>query len=102
MERGAPGTVQRQTSNGPPMPQQVSRGPFFCSCAALLKGNDRLPMRRLLQATAFCLLAALAASLRAALPFPQDGSDLHADSAARFGALPNGLRYVVMPNHEPK
>ncbi len=35
-------------------------------------------------------------------PFPQEGSDLKPDPAARFGKLPNGLRYVVMPNHEPK
>src|SRR3954454_6697681 len=37
-----------------------------------------------------------------ALPFPQEGSDLKADPAAHFGTLPNGLRYVVMPNPEPK
>lgn len=36
------------------------------------------------------------------LPFPQAGSDLQPDPAAHFGTLPNGLRYVVMPNHEPK
>lgn len=36
------------------------------------------------------------------LPFPQEGSDLKPDPAAHFGSLPNGLRYVVMPNHEPK
>ena len=36
------------------------------------------------------------------LPFPQEGSDLKPDPAARFGALANGLRYVVLPNHEPK
>ena len=39
---------------------------------------------------------------RAAAPFPQAASDLQPDPAARFGALPNGLRYVVLPNHEPK
>ncbi len=44
----------------------------------------------------------LAASLRAALPFPQAESDLKADPAITFGALPNGVRYAVMPNHEPK
>ena len=36
------------------------------------------------------------------LPFPHEGSDLKPDPAARFGKLPNGLRYVVLPNHEPK
>ncbi|MFL6531422.1 MAG: M16 family metallopeptidase [Chthoniobacterales bacterium] len=38
----------------------------------------------------------------AAPPFPQEGSDLKADPAAKFGKLPNGFRYVIMPNHEPK
>lgn len=37
-----------------------------------------------------------------ALPFPQEQSDLKQDPAAHYGKLPNGLRYVVMPNHEPK
>ncbi|MDQ2659072.1 MAG: insulinase family protein [Verrucomicrobiota bacterium] len=35
-------------------------------------------------------------------PFPQEGSDLKPDPAAHFGKLQNGLRYVVLPNHEPK
>src|ERR1700748_2645821 len=34
--------------------------------------------------------------------FPQDNSDLKPDPAGRFGTLPNGLRYVVRPNPEPK
>jgi len=42
------------------------------------------------------------AALHAAIPFPQTGSDLAADPAARFGTLPNGLRYVVRANKEPK
>ncbi len=46
-----------------------------------------------------CLLAT---ALSAALPFPQEGSDLKADPAARFGTLPNGLRYVIRANQEPK
>ena len=44
----------------------------------------------------------LAAALRAAQPFPQAESDLKADPRARFGTLPNGLRYVIRPNKEPK
>ncbi|MDB6114272.1 MAG: peptidase domain protein [Lacunisphaera sp.] len=40
--------------------------------------------------------------LTAALPFAQDASDLPADPAARFGTLPNGVRYVVYPNKEPQ
>src|SRR6202451_3039415 len=103
MERGAVATVQRQTPNGAPMPQQASRVPLFCSCAGVAPGNDcRPPMRLLFRVTALSVLAALAVSLRAAPAFPQDGSDLHPDPAAKFGSLPNGLRYVVMPNHEPK
>ncbi len=59
-------------------------------------------MRRFLPAVVLSLLISLAGPLEAALPFPQAGSDLHADPAAKFGTLPNGLRYVVMANHEPK
>ena len=59
-------------------------------------------MRRTTLLTALAASLALALSLRAALPFPQAESDLKADPAAHFGTLPNGLRYVVMPNHEPK
>ncbi len=44
----------------------------------------------------------LAAALRGAIPFPQEGSDLKPDPAAKFGTLPNGLRYVVRPNKEPR
>lgn len=50
------------------------------------------------------LLAALALSLSAQTatrPFPQASSDLPPDPAARFGALPNGVRYVFLPNAEP-
>ena len=50
------------------------------------------------------LLALVATQLLAVepLPFPQADSDLKPDPAARFGVLPNGLRYVVRPNREPK
>ena len=65
-------------------------------------------MRRLAR---ILLLLALCTSALAADPahftrktagFPQEGSDLKADPAAHFGTLPNGLRYVVRPNPEPK
>lgn len=36
------------------------------------------------------------------LPFPHETSDLKPDPAAHFGKLKNGVRYVVLPNHEPK
>src|SRR5471030_2459603 len=50
------------------------------------------------------LLLLVASKLPAAapLPFPQAASDLPPDPAAHFGTLPNGLRYVIRPNHEPK
>jgi zinc protease len=38
----------------------------------------------------------------AATPFPHEGSDLKPDPAVKFGALPNGLRYAVRQNAEPK
>ncbi|HTB81122.1 MAG TPA: insulinase family protein [Opitutaceae bacterium] len=56
-------------------------------------------LRKLLPVFAAFFAVALAA---APLPFPQDGSDLKPDPAARFGTLPNGLRYAILPNHEPK
>ena len=65
--------------------------------------NDSgLTMRRTLYITAFAVSLTLALLARADIPFAQAESDLKADPAARFGTLPNGLRYVVMPNHEPK
>jgi zinc protease len=48
------------------------------------------------------VLGLLALRLSAATPFPQAASDLAPDPAARYGALPNGLRYVILPNREPK
>jgi zinc protease len=34
--------------------------------------------------------------------WPHEQSDLKPDPALTFGTLENGLRYVIMPNHEPK
>jgi zinc protease len=34
--------------------------------------------------------------------FPQDESDVPPDPAAHFGILHNGIRYVVIANHEPR
>jgi zinc protease len=59
-----------------------------------------IPMLRKLSLVFFPLFAAALAA--APLPFPQDTSDLKPDPAAHFGALPNGLRYVILPNQEPK
>lgn len=52
-------------------------------------------------ALAGALVLALA-SLSAAIPFPHEQSDLRPEPAVRFGALPNGVRYAVMANAEPK
>ena len=35
-------------------------------------------------------------------PFAHEGSDLKPDPAVRYGALPNGLRYALRANAEPK
>jgi zinc protease len=59
-------------------------------------------MRRLSLPCVVFVLVALAAPVWAATPFAQDGSDLRPDPAIRFGTLSNGMRYAVMPNHEPK
>jgi len=37
----------------------------------------------------------------ASAQWPQDASDLKPDPKAEFGALPNGLRYVILPHDEP-
>lgn len=50
------------------------------------------------------LLALLLAPVLAfaAAVFPHDESDLKPDPAVRFGRLDNGVRYIVLPNREPK
>ena len=47
-------------------------------------------------------LAFLVSPAFAAIPFPQESSDLKMDPTALFGTVPNGLRYVVRANKEPK
>ncbi|MFN2477398.1 MAG: M16 family metallopeptidase, partial [Chthoniobacterales bacterium] len=65
--------------------------------------NYLLPRLSLFAALVASPLAAKTAPPAAkALPFPQEGSDLKPDPAAHFGTLQNGLRFVVMQNHEPK
>src|ERR1043165_3628190 len=48
------------------------------------------------------VVAFVSITLRAAIPFPQEASDLKMDPTAKYGTLPNGLRYVVRANKEPK
>lgn len=47
------------------------------------------------------ILAADAPAVVTAKPWPQDKSDIKPDPTVVFGALPNGMRYVIMPNKEP-
>jgi zinc protease len=85
------------------MPQQVSdTGLFCCIRADIGYTMPLLPMRRLPALAALAASLALAIALRAAIPFPQAESDLRTDPIATFGTLPSGMRYVVVPNHEPK
>jgi len=50
----------------------------------------------------FAAFDVMVSTAAAPLPFAQEDSDLAPDSAARFGTLPNGVRYVIRPNAEPK
>ena len=76
---------------------------LFCCKRVPPPYKDRgIIMRRLPLITALAVLLAASVCFAAPIPFPQVDSDLRADPAAKFGTLPNGLRYVVMPNHEPK
>ncbi len=60
----------------------------------------RLPA--LLARFAFAPLALAVAFAATPIPFPHESSDLKMDPAVTFGTLPNGLRYVVRANKEPK
>jgi zinc protease len=60
----------------------------------------KFPLRRAL-ALAGVLWFSVAA-LHGSIPFPHDQSDLKPEPGVRFGKLPNGLRYAVMANSEPK
>ena len=60
---------------------------------------------RSLYRIALLVFVSLTVALRAAVPavpFAHLESDLKPDPAARYGTLPNGLRYVVRANAEPK
>ncbi|HKB91955.1 MAG TPA: insulinase family protein, partial [Opitutaceae bacterium] len=51
---------------------------------------------------AFLFVFALRVPLLSAPRWPQDESNLKPDAAATFGTLPNAIRYVILPNKEPK
>ncbi|HRE82455.1 MAG TPA: pitrilysin family protein, partial [Opitutaceae bacterium] len=57
-----------------------------------------------LRSLLFVSLLLFASSLRGAesKPFAHESSDLKPDSAIRFGKLPNGLKYAIAANAEPK
>jgi len=52
--------------------------------------------------TAAALLVFTGADAAPAPAWPQAGSDIPADPAIRFGALPSGMRYAIMKNTTPK
>src|SRR5437763_603943 len=47
-------------------------------------------------------VAKVKAAVAETIAFPQQESDLKPDPAARFGRLENGVRYIILSNHEPK
>ncbi|MDB4474279.1 insulinase family protein, partial [Opitutaceae bacterium] len=50
-----------------------------------------------------CGLAALiSATAFAAPPFAHESSDLPVDDTVRYGSLPNGMRYALKTNQEPR
>src|SRR5690349_17586387 len=59
-----------------------------------------MSMRRLVPLV--LAFASFLAAATAAIPFPHESSDLKMDPTATFGTLPNGMRYVVRANKEPK
>jgi zinc protease len=63
-------------------------------------------MRLLPSLLALLLLSVASLPLRliaaAAIPFAHETSDLKPDPGVRYGALPNGLRYAILANKEPK
>jgi zinc protease len=62
----------------------------------------KFPRALLLRLVLVSSLAVATLATGAAVPFPQETSDLKADPSVRFGTLPNGLRYAIMPNREPQ
>ena len=50
----------------------------------------------------FVLATLVSAGVARATDWPQQHSDIPGDKAARFGELPNGMRYAIMRNATPK
>ncbi len=67
--------------------------------------SQNLPLRmksRSALLRALALFSFLLPLLVRAAEFPYEGSDLPVDPIVKWGRLDNGLRYALMPNHEPK
>ena len=66
----------------------------------IIKAMNKLTviLRNGLFASVLCFAQLLAVTPQ----FAHETSDLKPDPAAKFGVLPNGLRYVIYPNQEPK
>uniref|UniRef100_UPI004056395D M16 family metallopeptidase n=1 Tax=Candidatus Electronema sp. TaxID=2698783 RepID=UPI004056395D len=87
---------------------KTDTGHFFLSLKGIMNLRRILP---LLPALFFLLCSPGSSSAKETAPpasscfstgWPQDQSDLKPDSALTFGTLENGVRYVIMPNKEPK
>src|SRR5882757_9294675 len=79
--------------------------PSTANFAAMPASLPAMTLRKLF--TSLLLLALTSAAAFSATPasrprFAQETSELKPEEAAHFGTLPNGLRYVVMHNNEPK
>lgn len=61
-----------------------------------------MPLIRKLLVASLLSVGLLATAAQAKPGFPQDQSDIKPDPAATWGVLDNGVRYVVLPNSEPK
>lgn len=64
--------------------------------------NDPFRFLRPLRAVLPVLAVLLTVSATRAQTFPHDSSDLPVDDTVRFGVLPNGLRYAIRANQEPR
>jgi zinc protease len=53
------------------------------------------------QATKQTVKADATVAVATAKPWPHSSSDIAADAKTTFGALPNGMRYMIYPNTEP-
>ena len=79
----------------PSSPFNVVHFPRLAACALVLSAGIFLPQLRSAPETQTASTLTVAA-------FAHVGSDLSPDPAIRFGTLPNGVRYALLHNNEPK